>query len=432
MSNKRITANATWIMVGRAFQLLLTFVSTMCVSRYLGPESYGRLTYVFSYIQLFLPLCTLGMNDIAVKELVDDREHNDTILGTIIGLRLLSSLLSMGLAILLVSLLNDGNPAYRMIAIAQSFALLFQSFDTIAYYYQSKLLSRTTGMVYMLAYTASSLFRFLGIFLNRPIGWFAFAMAFDYLMIALLFVMAYLRDDNVLHFSMDTARSLLVKSRYYIYAGLLVVAYGKVTDTLLLGKMVDDTSVGYYAAATTLCNAWPFILTAIIDASSPVIIATYEEDHRRFEQRLKLLYAVIFYIGIAAAVGITVLSEFVISILYGTDYLEASSAMKIYAWSTAFSYLGVARAIWMQCEKKISKEITISLFGALTNIILNFFLIARFRTVGAAIAAVLTQLLTNFLFLFAMKDTRENAKLIWEAILLKDIFSKEEDPDVQK
>ena len=44
--------------------------------------------------------------------------------------------------------------------------------------------------------------------------------------------------------------------------------------------------------------------------------------------------------------------------------------------------------------------------------------------IGAAIAAVLTQLITNFLCLYAMKDVEENAKLIADAILLKGVFNR--------
>ena len=76
MSNKKLFANASWIMVGRVFQLVLTFVTTMLTARYLGPSENGKLVYVFSYVQFFLPLCTLGLNDIIVKELVDNRDKN--------------------------------------------------------------------------------------------------------------------------------------------------------------------------------------------------------------------------------------------------------------------------------------------------------------------------------------------------------------------
>ncbi len=423
MSNKKLVVNASWIMIGRIFQLALTFVTTMLVTRYLGPTEYGKITYVYSYIQLFLPLCALGMNDIVVKELVDDRDHNDEILGTMIVLRLLASLVSMLCSVLLVSVLNEGK-SYLIIASLQSIGLLFQSFDGIMYFYQSKLLSKKSGLVYASAYVITSVIRIIGILLKRDYRFFAFAMSLDFVVIAVLLIGVYRKDGNGFRFSWPMAGKLLAKSRYYIFAGLLVVIYGKVTDTLLLGKMVDETSVGYYAAATMLCNAWPFVLTAIIDSLSPVIIDTHKSDQKAFKKKLKQLYAIIFYLSTLAAIGITLLSDLIIMIIYGAEYMEASVPMKIYAWSTAFSYLGVARTIWMQCEGKTRYETVISLTGAITSIVLNYFLIRAYGLIGAAMAAVLTQLVTNFLCLYAMKDVKENAKLIADAILLKGVFDR--------
>ena len=429
MNNKRILANASWIMIGRFMQLALTFVTTMLVTRYLGPTESGKLTYVYSYVQLLLPLCTLGMNDIVVKELVDHRERNDEILGTMIGLRLIVSLLSMLCSVALVSHFNDGE-VYRYIAILQSFALLFQSFDGIMYFYQSKLLSRKTGTIHAVSYLLTSLFRIYAIFTKQNIYYFAFATSLDFIVVAMLLLSIYFKDGYHLRFSLDMAKTLLRKSSYYIFAGLLVVIYGKVTDTLLLGKMVSETSVGYYSAGTMLCNAWPFVLTAIIDSLSPVIIDAYKRDKEEFNQKLKQLYALIFYVAGFVAIMIALLGDLAISIIYGRDFAPAAAPMKIYAWSTAFSYIGVARAIWMQCEGKTKYETLISLFGALCNIALNFILISRYEIIGAAIAAVLTQLLTNFVFLFAVKDTRENAKLILNAILLNGVLNRRDNSNV--
>ena len=425
MKNNKLVSNASWIMVGRVFQLVLTFVTTMLVTRYLGPDEYGKITYVNSYIQLFLPLCTLGMNDIVVKELVDHRDRNDEILGTMIGLRVVSSLISMLCSIVLVTLFNKGDQ-YLWIAALLSFSLLFQSFDSILYFYQSRLLSKTTGIVYVLAYLITSICRIAGIFLKRSIYFFAFAMSLDFMMVAVLLLLAYFKDKQILRFSLPLAKDLLRKSGYYIFAGLLVVIYGKVTDTLLLGKMVSETAVGLYAAGTTLCNAWPFVLTAVIDSMNPVIVDTYKTDKELFKTKVRQLYALVFYISVLAAIGITVFSDLAISILYGAEFEAAALPMRIYCWSTAFSYIGVSRTAWMQCEEKTKYEINISLFGALVNIALNYILISRIGIIGAALAAVLTQLLTNFVFLFVMKETRENAKLILDAILLRGIWDRQE------
>ncbi len=420
MKNNRFAVNASWIMIGRIVQLGLTFVTTMLVARYLGPSENGKLTYIYSYIQLFIPLCAAGMNDIVVKELVDDKENNDEILGTIIVIRLFFSLISIALAILLVRALNN-DPLYVLIALLQSFSLMFQAFECIMYFYQSKLASQKSGTAYALAYIASSIFRIVGILIHADIKWFAFAMSLDFIMLAFFLLTAYFKEHNRFCFSFKRAKQLLNKSYHYIFAGILVVIYGKVTDILLLGKMIDETNVGYYAAATTLCNAWPFVLTAIIDSANPLIIDLYKENEEAFNKRIRQLYAAIFYISTIVAILIALLSDLIISILYGQNYLPASVPMKIFAWSTGFAYLGVARTAWMQCKHKTKYETYIALFGAIVNIVMNYILISHFGIIGAACAAVLTQFLTNFIFLFFVKDIRGNAKLILDAIMLKDI-----------
>lgn len=423
MNNKKLAINASWIMIGRIFQLVLTFITTMLTARYLGPEENGKLVYVYSYVQLFLPLCTLGLNDIIVKELVDHRDRNDEILGTTIVMRIGVSFISMICSVALVGFFNQ-TPVYRTIALLQSLSLLFMSFDCLMYFYQSKLLSRKSGTAYALGYVLASVFRIAAIVLKKNIYWFAFAHSMDYLMVALLLFLTYKRDHYSFRFSITTAKTLLGRSYYYIFAGMLVVIYGKVTDTLLLGKMVNETTVGYYSAGTTLCNAWPFVLTAIIDSLSPVIIDLHKSDRKNFEIKLKQLYAMIFYISVAAAIGISLFADLAIHIIYGQEYAPAALPMKIYCWSTAFSYIGVARAIWMQCEDKTRYETLISLFGAFASILLNYLLIKGYGIIGAALAAVLTQFLTNFIFLFTMKETRENAKLIWDAIILKGVINR--------
>lgn len=418
---KQFASNASWIMVGRIFQLGLTFYTTMIVTRHLGPTEYGKMNYVYSYIQMFLPLCQMGMNGIVVKELVDDRDRNGETLGTMSVIRIIASLISMILSVLVVMAFNS-DPIYKTIAILQSFALLFQSFDGLMYYYQSKMLSKKTGAVYAISYILTAIFRIVCVKLNKDVKWFAFAISLDFIIVSILLLSIYLKDKNILSFSIKEAKRLLSKSYHYILAGILVVLYGKVNDTLLLGKLVNDTAVGYYSSATVLCNAWPFVLTAIIDSASPTIIDLYKTNKDDFYKRIKQLYAAIFYIGIIAAIAITFLAKFIISILYGEAYYPAIVPLQIACWNTAFSYLGVARSIWLQCEDKNKYEVIISLFGAIVNILLNILLINKYGIIGAAIALTLTQLLTNYIFLYFVKGLRENAKLISNAIMLKDVF----------
>ena len=419
VNKNKFLSNVSWIMLGRVTQLVLTFVTTMLITRYLGPTQYGIITYTYSYVALFLPICTLGLNDIVVKELLENKEKNDEILGTILSMRFLSSALSIGL-IYVVVLLATNNHAFVYIALLQSLSLLFQIFDTIIYFYQSRLLAKNSGLILFASYVFTAIFRIIGLVANKSIEWFAFAVSLDYLVISALLLIKYFYDGNKLTFSIIVAKKLLKKSSHYIVSGIMIVIYSK-ADSIILGKMIDETTVGYYSAATTLCNAWPFILTAIIDSATPIIIDTYKDNKQEYKKKIKQLYATVFYISFVVAIGICLFARYIIIIPYGYEYIPSIIPLRIVCWSTIFAYLGVARSAWMQCENKLKYEALLSFFGAFFNVAINLIMIRNFGIIGASIALVITQFVTNVLFVYLIKGTRENAKLILDAIMLKGI-----------
>lgn len=416
---KKIATSASWIMVGRIFQLGLTFISTMLVTRYLGPTEFGRMNYVYSYVLLFIPLCQMGLNSTVVKELSDNKNDNE-VLGTILVLRIIGAIVGMLCSIFVVSTLN--NEGYTIIAILQSFALMFQTFDCLVSFYQANYLSKKSGLIYAISYILTSIFRIVAIILKKNIYWFAFATSLDYIVVAILLVIIYFKDGHRFNFSISMSKKLLKNSFHYVLSSIFIVIYGKVIDSLFLGRMISEAAVGYYAAATLLCNAWPFVLQAIIDSSSPMLFETYENNKEEFNKKLKQLYAMIFYIGIGVALLITIFARLIIMILYGESYSLSITPLRIVCWSSAFSYIGVARFIWLQCKGLNKYETIIAFFGAISSVVIHYLLIKYYGINGAALSLVLTELFTNFICLFFMKDTRENAKLILDAILLRGFF----------
>lgn len=417
--NNKVNTNTFWIMFGRMFQIILTFITTMLITRYLGPLNYGKITYAFSYVSLFIPIGQLGLNDIIIKQLINKRAKNNEILGTIIVLRTASSFFSVLLIYILFKNII-GSTELLHVAFLQSISLIFQTYECIIYFYQSKLLAKKVGIIYAIAYISTSLFRIICLVLNRNIYWFAFCTSLDYIVIAILLLFTYFKDGNKLIFSKQMVKELLFQSRPYLFSGILTVIAGK-ADSILLGNLIDEETVGYYNSAITLCNAWPFVLSAIIDSSSPIIISLYDSDRAAYRKRIRQLYAVIFYISLIVALIFTVFSNQIITFIYGNNYLKASVPLKIACWSTVFSYFGVARFIWMQCENKHYLERRITLFGLIFNLIMNFILIRSFGIIGAAITLTVTQFFMNFILLFFFKETRQNAIQIMYAIILKDV-----------
>ena len=410
----KLTKNAVWLIGGKVYQMLVNLVVNMLMARYLGPSNYGLINYAASFTALFSSFCTLGINSILVNEILRDGEHRGRLLGSAIGMRLISSGLSVVTIGALAWALDPNEPTTIAVVLIYSTTLIVQCFDTLNYWYQSQLRSRVSAVVSAVGYTAAAVYKIVLLVTQKDVRWFAASHVVEYALVAVLLVAAYYRDkpgDQGLRFSASTGRRLLSNSYHFILSGLMVAVYGQM-DRIMLKSMLDETAVGYYSAASTICTMWPFVLTAIIDSAKPVILTSYHEDRQRFERNMIRLYGAVFYVALAAGVAICLLSKYIILILYGEDYLPAQAALCILCWDTGFSYLGVARSTWLVPQGKQRYEKYIAASGAVCNLILNGLMIPLWGVSGAAVATLLTQIFTNFVVGFLFRDIRRNNVLI--------------------
>ena len=185
--------------------------------------------------------------------------------------------------------------------------------------------------------------------------------------------------------------------------------------------MMDDASVGYYSLAVQISTLWAFILSAIIDSMKSTIMEAHNSDKDRYQTLNKQLYALVLYISFAISLLFCLIAPVFIGIVYGDDYLPAVQPLRIVVWYVAFSYLGVARDIWIVCERKQKYIKYIYISSAMINVLLNSFLIPVWGMSGAAIASLVTQFSTIFLVPMFIKPLRENTRMIISAMLLQDI-----------
>lgn len=409
-----MTQNAFWLIGAKVYHVLVNLIITMLMARYLGPSNYGLINYAASITALFTSFCTLGINSILVNELLHDEPHRGEILGSAIGMRLISSALSVVTIVALAWALDPDEPMTIAVVLIYSTTLIFQCFDTLNYWYQSQLRSRTAAIASAVGYTAASVYKIVLLVLQKDVRWFAASHVVEFALVAILLLAAYRRDaagGQKLRFSKKIGVPLLKRSYHFILSGLMVSLYGQM-DRVMLKSMLDETAVGFYSAASTVCTMWPFILAAIIDSAKPVILAQYGKNTEQFEKYLVRLYGAVLYVAFAAAIAITLLSKYIIQILYGQEYLAAQGALCILCWDTAFSYLGVARSTWLVPQGKQKYEKYIAASGALCNLVLNALLIPLWGVNGAAFATLLTQIFTNFVVGFFFKDIRHNNVLI--------------------
>ena len=417
----KVVKNAGWIIGGRIVHMLCAFVVSLLTARYLGPGNYGLINYATAYTTFFYSICTLGINSILVKALIDESENEGETLGTSLILQGIASIFSSLMIIGIVKIV-DGEETLTVIVTALcTIGLIFRVFETIRYWFQANLLSKYSAITSTVAYILTSAYRLVLLIKGKSVTWFALATAIDYLVIAILLYVFYKKCRGPkLSCSKRQVSRLIKMGVPFILAGLMVSIYGN-SDKFMLKHMVDEAEVGYYSTAYSLCNTWVFILSAIIDSMYPVIMESHKNNYKKYEQQNRLMYAIVFYVSVAVSLLFVIFARPVVHILYGDAYMPSVVPLQVITWYVAFSYLGVARNAWIVSEN-LQKYITPIYAGAaITNVIINYLLIPVWGATGAAVASLITQISTVFFFPLLIKPMRKNTKLLAEALILKGI-----------
>lgn len=416
-----MVSNSIWIIGGQIFQMGLTLIIGMITARYLGPSNYGVIGYTASYVSFFNVICQLGFTSTIVKELLDHKENQGEILGTTIFFRVCTSLISSVILTALIYVLDDGDLLVVKVAFLQSLSLVFHSFDMIHYWYQSRLESSVSVKIQSMAYLVMAAYKILILATGKSVEWFAFSTTLEIAVVAISLLWVYRRSrGQKLTVSFAAGKNILKYSYHFILSGLMATIYSEM-DKIMLGQMMSDTAVGYYTAAVKISTMWSFILMAFINSARPVIISSRSNSQEQYIKQLKRLYASIIWIGIVVAFCFTVGGKWLVYLMYGAEYMPATSTLQISAWQTMFAMLGSARGIWIVCENK-GKYVKYYLgIGAVINIILNYMLIPVYGAGGAAVATLATQMFTAVFAPLIFKETRAYGKHVLESFLLKGI-----------
>lgn len=422
LQNKTVR-NSGWLIGSRIAQMVISLFVTLVVARYLGPSNYGLINYASSYTAFFTAFCTLGINSLLVKEFVDRPDDEGMVIGTTLVLQAISSFLSAITIVAIVSVVDRGEKTTILVVLLCSLGLVFHIFNVFNYWFQRHLKAKYTAIATFIAYTLTAGYRVVLVFSGKSVAWFALATSVDYVCVAIILVWYYKKHHGQrMRFSWKYGKELLSRSKYFILSSIMVAVYAQ-TDKLMLKQMLGLEETGFYSTASAINTMWCFVLSALIDSMRPSVLEAYKDgDEELFKRKNRQMYALVFYISVGVAILFNIFAELVIYILYGKAYIPAALPLRIVSWYTAFSYLGTARSTWIVSKNLQRHIITISAAAAIANVGLNYFLIPVWGAGGAAFASLAAQIMTGFFLPFFIKDLRENAVLMLDAIMLKGVF----------
>jgi len=390
---QKIISNTSWLFADKVLRLGVGLIVGVWVARYLGPEQFGLLSYATAFVALFAAIASLGLDSIAVRDIVREPAHVGEILGTVFSLRLAGSLATLVLTVTCVSLMKPAEPLMRWLILIIAGGTVFQAFDTIDYWFQSQVQSRFTVIAKNAAFLFTTLIKIGLLLIKAPLIAFASAALIEIIVGSMGLVIAYRSHGQYLkswRWRLSWAKRLLRDSWPLIFAVLSINIYMRI-DQVMLGEMIGRNAVGLYSAAIKLSEIWYFIPAALVSSVAPGIIQIKMESEALYYLRLQKLFNIMTALSLSIAIPMTFLSTRIVTLLFGNVYSEAGQVLAIHIWAAVFVFLGLAQGPWDVSENLTKLALLRTASGAVLNVILNLVLIPKFSIVGAAVATVISQ-----------------------------------------
>ena len=393
------TGNSLWLVAEKIVFLFISFGVNLLLARHLQPGLFGTLSFLLAAVTVLMPIMALGLNSLVTRELMHRPDETTSILGSAIGLRLLAGLLIAALAVLAAHQLLP--PSQWVLFAVLVVASISQGFFVIDFWLQARSANRYGVIVRLAVLLLASVARLVAIYLDAGIDTFVYLLCAEWLVLALCYCKLYRRYGGLftkLTLTRLEATHLLRQSRWLWFTAIAAVLVLKV-DQLMLAYLVNDQAVGIYAAAARLSEVWYLLPVALMTGYFPQLMEAKQTGSAEYMRTLQQLCDFLLWAGIAVAVFITLTADYLVPLLYGQAYIESVEVLVIHVWAGVFFFTAALLNRWLLIEDALVAAFYVQAVGAAANIGFNFWLIPQYGVVGAAIATLLSALISGYVIL---------------------------------
>lgn len=413
---KRYLKNTSWMFLEQTLRMVSAFLVGVLIVRHLGPENFGILSYVLALSGIFGCIAKLGLDGVLTRELVGNPSSFSTYLGTAFWMKMIGAVIST-IAILFYLKLSNQSEVIIIYSTIIISGLYFQSFEVIDFYFQSKVEYKYISLCKSIQLVISSLIKIYLVFINGELYLFFLVATIDQITLAFLLLFAYYKDTKINFynkFSWELSKKLIQDSWPLIITSISITLYMRV-DQVILENMLGNSDVGLYTAAVKLSEVWYFVPTIITSSLFPAMINSKKESIKKYEHRVASMYKLLLWISIIIAILVEFLSDDVINLLYGSQYLESSRILKVLIWNGIVVAIGSVWSRWILVENKQKLGIYQIPVSAFLNITLCVFFVNEFGLIGAAYATLISNVIGQQIF-FSLFERKKTYKFLYEAI----------------
>jgi O-antigen/teichoic acid export membrane protein len=418
---KKYSLNTFWLLLEKVLRLFSGLFIGTWVANYLGVELFGTYNYSLSFTILFTSFASLGLDNILIRELVN-QQNKEELIGSALGLRFIGFICMLLILFLTIFYLFPQEEVVNSIIIVLALASFFEITNIIDLFFQSQVMGKLSVYAKILPLIISAFLKLFLVKITASVEVFAWVVFIENLFISIGLIYIFIKNKkNILSlkkikFSKKVSIKLLKDSWFLILTTLSVVLYMKI-DQVMLKAIFGNQEVGEYVAATRLSELWYFIPVIICTSLFPAILNA-KNNKKKYLNRIQKLFNLMVFISLTVSLFTTFFADFIIKTIYNEQYFRSVNVLIIHIWGSVFVFLGVASSRWFISENLQKLLLYRSLFGLLINVALNYLLIPIYSIEGAAIATLISQFSSSFLFDIFNKKTNTILRIKIKALFL--------------
>lgn len=416
---QQVVGNTGWLFANNILRMGVGLLVNIWVTRYLGPEQFGLLSYATAFVFVFSSIAAMGLDWVVVRNIVRDPSSRDEVLGTTFILKLAGGVITFGLTLVTIFIVRPTDPITRLLVAIIATGIVFQAFGTINFWFQSQVQSKYSVLVKSGAFLVVSVAKIALICLEAPLVAFAWAGLAEIVLGSVGLVAAYrVRGHHLMAWRATgtMAKALLRDCWPLMLTDVVMLAYLRI-DQIMLGEIAGNTEVGIYSVAVLLAETWLFIPMAVTSSLFPSVVEAREHGEELFHSRLQKYYNLMAFLGYAVALPVSLIANWIVPLLFGTAYANAGPMLTGLIWAGLFMNLTIARSSYLTVMNWTHLHLVTDLLGCALNITLNLILIPRFGGMGAVIASLVAYWAVAHGACFLFKPLFKTGSMLTKAML---------------
>lgn len=399
------------------FNFIMNFILTLSnfifplvtfpyVSRVLGAEGIGTVSFATSIIGYFSMIGMLGIPTYGIRACAKVRDNEEKLTRTVQEIVLLNSLvmffalLALGIAVLTIDKLEQEKLLYLVMSSSLIFNVLgvdwlYRALERYTYITIRSILFKLLSLVLMFWLVKDSTHYAIygGITIFAAVG----SNLLNFINMRRVVSLKPAKDLNLSQHLRPTLSFFLLTVSTQIYLNM---------DTTLLGFIKDNMEVGYYSAAVKIKQILVSVVTSLGAVLLPRLSYYYEKQRiDEFKTLVKKALNFVFLIAVPLVAYFILNARESVLFLSGTDFLPATLPMQLIMPAALF--IGLSNLMGMQILVPTHREklvIYSTVVGAGVDLIINSFAIPLFGARGAALASSLAELSVVLVQLYYLRE----------------------------